>query len=304
MDEQYYKLFHEKNAFQRYFARRFLFNCFQRLGFHISGNHFYDLVPDTRFMAQHYSDAPRALTGLEWRQVECEQRAVRLLKAHGPEYPVARGRFDFTEPNYYFHGLDSLTLFAFLRNLKPAKMIEIGQGCSTRIALAALELNAKETGARCELISIDPYPRLTEKMAPEGVSLQLLTRELQSVDMNPLLEECNFVFVDSSHVYKFGSDVQYEFAHIYPRLRSGTFVHVHDIFSPYEYPLAWAVERKQFWNEQYFLENFLAFNGAFEISLPLNLLVRQSADLRETVRGLDLEQAFNFEGSSFYFQRK
>jgi hypothetical protein len=42
-------------------------------------------------------------------------------------------------------------------------------------------------------------------------------------------------------------------------------VHAHAIFSPYEYPLASAVQQKQFWNEQYFLENFLAFNHAFEV---------------------------------------
>src|ERR1700677_3014656 len=106
MNEQFYKLFHEKNAFQRYFARRFLFDFFQRLGFHITGNHFYDLVPDTRFMVERYSDAPRTLTGVDWRQAECEHNAVRMLKTHGSEYKIECSHFGFTESNYYFHGLD------------------------------------------------------------------------------------------------------------------------------------------------------------------------------------------------------
>ena len=124
------------------------------------------------------------------------------------------------------------------------------------------------------------------------------------MDMKPLLENCNFVFVDSSHVYKFGSDVQYEFTSIYPHVSAGTYVHVHDIFSPYEYPLSWAVDRKQFWNEQYLLENFLAFNREFEIFLPLYLLVRQSAALLEGVRALSLEPDFRFHSHSFYFRRQ
>lgn len=304
MDERFYKLLHEKNAFQRYFARRFLFDFFQRMGFHITGNHFYDLVPDTRYMAAHYSDQPRVLTGIDWRQTECERLVAGMLKDHGPEYKAQRGLCGFTESNYYFFGLDSLMLFIFLRHLKPAKMVEIGQGASTRIALAALELNARETGASCEFISIDPYPRLAGELAPAGVNLRLLTQELQSVDLDPLLENCDFVFVDSSHVYKFGSDVQYEFTRLYPNLRPGTLVHVHDIFSPYEYPLVSATRRKQFWNEQYFLENFLAFNSVFEVCLPLNLLIRQSAVLREGVRILSMESDFRYQGSSFYFQRK
>ncbi len=72
MNEQFYKLFHEKNAFQRYFARRFLFDSFQRSVFHITGNHFYDLVPDTRFVAGNYSDLPRVRTGINWQYARCE----------------------------------------------------------------------------------------------------------------------------------------------------------------------------------------------------------------------------------------
>jgi hypothetical protein len=170
--------------------------------------------------------------------------------------------------------------------------------------LSALDLNAAETGVSCELISIDPYARLAEHQAPKGVKLHLVAQELQMVDMNPLLENCNFIFVDSSHVYKFGSDVEFEFTRIYPLLRPGTFVHLHDIYSPYEYPLGWALHYKRFWNEQYFLENFLKFNHAFEVSLPLYLLMQKSKTFLEAVRTLSLEPDFMFEGRSFYCQRK
>lgn len=304
MNERFYKLFYEKNAFQRYFARKFLFNFFQKFGLHITGNHFYELIPDTRSVSTQYSDAPRDLVGIDWRLSECEQTAVRLLTTYGAEYKTKRHLFGFTEPNYYFRGFDPLMLYVFLRDLKPAKMIEIGQGSSTQIALAALQENAQETGAKCELVSIDPYARFSEKQAPQGVTLRILTKELQSVEMKPLLENCNFLFVDSSHVYKFGSDVEYQFTKIYPFLAPGTFVHIHDIFSPYDYPLFWMAKLKQFWNEQYFLENFLMFNDTFKITLPLYLLSQQSNPFLEAARSLSLEQTFQFEGYSCYLQRK
>ena len=56
--------------------------------------------------------------------------------------------------------------------------------------------------------------------------------------------------------------------------------------------------------ELFFLENFLAFNQAFEVCLRLHLLIRQSGVLREGVRALSLEADFKYEGGSIYFQRK
>jgi hypothetical protein len=304
VNERFYKLFHEHNAFQRYLARRFFFNFFQRLGIHVTGNHFYELVPDTGLVAAQYTDAPRELPAIDWRFDQCEQEAIRLLKTYGAEYKAARQRFGFTEANYYYNGLDSLMLFVFLRDLKPAKMIEIGQGFSTRIALSAFEFNVEETGTTCEFISIDPYARYLEGQTPKGAKLRLLRQQAQAVDMKPLLKDCGFLFVDSSHVFKFGSDVEFQFARLYPRLGRGAILHVHDLYSPYHYPLNWIVREKRFWNEQYILENFLAFNRAFEVLLPLNLLARRSEPFMAQARSLQLEPGFNFAGSAFYMQRK
>jgi hypothetical protein len=64
---------------------------------------------------------------------------------------------------------------------------------------------------------------------------------------------------------KAGSDVQYEFLEILPRLNPGVLVHVHDIFLPAEYPRDWLFRKQRFWNEQYLLQAFLSFNCAFEV---------------------------------------
>ena len=44
------------------------------------------------------------------------------------------------------------------------------------------------------------------------------------------------LFIDSSHVAKIGSDVNYEIHDIVPRLKVGALVHWHDIMIPIDYP--------------------------------------------------------------------
>jgi hypothetical protein len=303
LKEKLFKARHEKGAIARYISRRYLFSFFQWLGFHITGNHFYEIVPDTRKIAKEYSDAPRDLAGIDWRFPECEKRALDLIRTYGAEFFDQSVRFGFQEKNYYFRGMDALLLYVLLRDLKPAKIVEVGQGFSSRVALAALEKNAQESATRPVFISIDPYPRLRIDEVPKLVALELIQRPFQEVDLAHVLEGSQLVFIDSSHVFKFGSDVMFEMNQVYPRLPKGTLLHVHDIFSPYEYPREWLVEEKRFWNEQYFLECFLMFNGAFEVHMPVNLLVRQSTGLKTAVEGLRLDEKFKFAGCSFYLKR-
>ena len=190
-----------------------------------------------------------------------------------------------------------------LRKLKPLKPVEVGQGFSTRIALAALEQNALETDTHPVLVSVDPYPRFSAKDVPACLSLQLVEQPVQEVELEPLLEGCDFLFIDSSHVYKFESDVALEFSRVYPRLPVNTIFHIHDIFAPYEYPKDWIVKERRFWNEQYLLECFLMFNSAFEVYLPVHLLARQSEPVLNAVRDLPLDPKFKLAGSSLYLRR-
>lgn len=301
--ERVYKALREKNALQRFLARHFLFGPAQLLGFHLVADHFYELYPNTRQLAGNYDEGPRALPGIDLRQAECEARAVRLLGLYGAEFQQTTERFGFTDSNFYFRGLDALMLYVILRDLKPAKLVEIGQGYSTRVALAALERNAADTGTRPLFVSVDPYPRFVAKEIPTCITLELLEKPIQQVAIGPLIRECGFLFVDSSHVFKSGSDVELEFATIYPALPSGVVVHLHDIFTPYNYPLSWALKLKRFWNEQYFLECFLAHNTAFEVYLPLHLLEVRSELLKETIRLLKPDPRVRYIGQSFYIRR-
>ena len=304
MNELLYKAFHEKNGIQRHVARKFFFNLCQRLGFHVTGDHFYELVPNTRKVAANYVDEPRPLRGIDFRFKECEAHALQLIKAHGGEYKGACGKYGYQENNIYFWGFDALMLYLILRELKPSKLVEIGQGSSTSIILSALEQNAAETGRRVEYVSVDPYARFTRDQVPVQVDFHCLRQEVQSVNVDLILKDCGFLFVDSSHVYKFGSDVEYEFTRFYTNLAPRSVVHLHDVFSPYDYPMSWMVERKWFWNEQYMLEAFLTFNSIFEVYMPVYLLQRQSAEFNKAAKALDLDSQCRYSGQSFYMQRR
>jgi hypothetical protein len=74
----------------------------------------------------------------------------------------------------------------------------------------------------------------------------------------------DILFIDSTHVCKPGSDVEFLFSRVLPALAAGVYVHVHDIFYPFEYPKEW-VEEGRAWNEAYLLAAFLQYNRAFRV---------------------------------------
>jgi len=114
------------------------------------------------------------------------------------------------------------------------------------------------------------------------------------------LEANDFLFVDSSHVIRPGGDVLSEYLRIIPSLRPGVIVHIHDIFSPREYPREWLSERMWLWNEQYLLETLLIDNPSWRILGALNLLHHRHFDaLRRACPYLTAER----EPGSFYMQR-
>ncbi len=86
------------------------------------------------------------------------------------------------------------------------------------------------------------------------------------------LEEDDFLFIDSSHMVRPQGDILREYLSIIPSLNKGVYIHIHDIFTPFDYPEYWLREKVLFWNEQYFLEALLMDNEKLEIVAMLNLL--------------------------------
>ncbi len=80
------------------------------------------------------------------------------------------------------------------------------------------------------------------------------------------MSENDILFIDSSHVMKFGSDVSYLLLEVLPALRPGVLVHFHDIFANFDYSELWLREGRA-WNEGYALKAFLLHNRDFRIGL-------------------------------------
>ena len=293
--EQLSKARQEPGAVQRWLSRK-VFPTMQAAGFHVTGNHFYEPVPDTRAVAASYDDGPREL-GIDFRLAEAERYALALAADYGCEARADLDRFGYAEPNHLFFGIDALLLYGLLRRTKPSRVVEIGRGFSTIVAVAALERNG--TGAT--LVSIDPFDRQPLAHTPEHTKVEVVRSPLQDADPSVFdaLGDGDLLFVDSTHVHKFGSDVAYQFEQVYPRLRPGVTVHVHDVFSPYHYPLKWYTRQRRFWNEQHYVETMLRWSRDLRVVLPVHALARTSETLHDAAR----DAGFTGGGSSFYFER-
>ena len=149
---------------------------------------------------------------------------------------------------------------------------------------------------------IEPYPeRLRSLLRPDDLGrVTILEQRAQDVGLEPFLalEQDDILFIDSSHAVKIGSDVNHLLGEVLPRLRVGVYVHVHDIFYPFEYPKSWALEGRA-WNEAYALKAFLAFNDSFEIVIFNTFLETFHRDLFER----DMPLCLLNEGGSIWLRR-
>lgn len=244
------------------------FEFWEHLGIHVTPVHFYQPIPDTRTLDERLWDHESALCGVDMNESAQLDRLDRYESAYRDEYAQFPLRPDFDEDqvylqNEYFESVDAEIYYSVLRDLEPTTLIEVGGGFSTRVALAALAENDRE----CSVTVIEPYPGEYLRRRAAERDLHLLERDVQDVPVTTFeqLSGGDVLFIDSSHVLTIGSDVQYEYLEVLPRLSADVHVHVHDIYFPGNYPEAWVTRRHWFWNEQYVLQAFLAFNQSFEV---------------------------------------
>jgi len=175
----------------------------------------------------------------------------------------SNARFHFDQG--YFKQADSMALYTLMRLFHPKRVIEVGSGFSSALML---DINDRFLDGQTEFTFIDPFPeRLDETLRPGDFrSAHIIKRPVQECPPSAFaeLQSNDMLFIDSSHVAKIGSDVNYLCFEILPRLARGVLVHVHDIFWPFQYPSDWVREGRA-WNEAYLLRAFLCFNSAFEI---------------------------------------
>lgn len=180
-----------------------------------------------------------------------------------PAEPRADRRF-YTNQGF-FNIADALTLYSIMTWARPRRIVEIGSGFSSALMLDTRDMSL-DAGVALEFV--EPYPdRLARLLRPSDAATTALHRARMQdlpIDLFTRLEANDILFVDSSHVSRAGSDVNFILFEILPRLKPGVLVHVHDVFWPFEYPARW-FRRGMAWNEAYLLRAFLTCNDSFEI---------------------------------------
>lgn len=162
---------------------------------------------------------------------------------------------------------DAVVLRAMIAARRPKRIIEIGSGFSTACMLdAADEFGLVGLGVTC----IEPYPDSVRSLLwPRDQSrVRILESPVQEVPLDVFreLEAGDFLFVDSTHILKTGSDVHFELFEILPTLASGVVVHFHDCPFPFEYSPKWVLEYNHSWNEIYALRAYLTDNPCYRIT--------------------------------------
>lgn len=234
--------------------------------------HYYSPIVDPAFAAPYVGKIDpnqKALPGIRiddeamvalWRSFDpyLEKRPFPIEQTDGHRYWFANRAYAFN---------DGTALYCMLRHLNPKRIIEVGSGYSSACTLETAE---RFLDKDIELTFIDPRPKLLQELfsvAEPKRKVEIIGSIVQDIPLKTfdVLEANDVLFIDSTHVMKTASDVNYEFLEILPRLKSGVVVHIHDIFWPFEYPTRWSIEDNRSWNEIYALRAFLMFNKAFEI---------------------------------------
>ena len=234
--------------------------------------HFYSPVPALEELENDeerlFGPPSRGLLGVDLNE-EGQRRLFAEMTLHYAAQPFGPKkqpdlRYFFENPN--FGRGEAIILYCMMNLLKPRRMVEIGSGYSS---CAILDINDRCLGGSLDLVLIEPYPDLLYSLMKPGDAerVQLFASRLQDIP-DKIFEDLNqndILFIDSSHVSKAGSDVNHLFFEVLPRLSSGVYVHIHDIYYPFEYPKKWIYEGR-YWNEAYMLRAFLQNNVSFEIS--------------------------------------
>jgi len=265
------------------------FHFWEDKGYHITPVHFYEPIPDTRTLRDDIWLKQSELIGIdinEQGQIDLLRKFSSQFKDEYENFPRHKTSipYQYYIKNGQFESVDGEILYCMIRYFKPRRILEIGSGYSTCLSAQAILRNKEaDNGYECELAAIEPYPDEILKVGFPGLS-KLIPEKVQEVPLSEFkkLTESDILFIDSSHVLKIGSDVQYEYLEILPRLNKGVIVHVHDILLPAEYSKEWVLKYRRFWTEQYLLQAFLTFNDYFEVLWAGNYMHLKHPDKLET----------------------
>jgi hypothetical protein len=192
-------------------------NFFPKRGYYVAQPHFSNPIPDKKYILSHdgYWKRPYPCYGIEFDDEEqlilCEQ-----LSKFAPEINGLPEDILDAQKNTSFLDMDLEFLYCMIRLLKPKRFIEIGAGWSSLIAMHAICHN-REEGHICEHTIIEPYPGKYFHQFFEKAD-RYITKPIQEVPESVFngLSYNDILFIDTSHIAKYGSDVNYIYFYIVP----------------------------------------------------------------------------------------
>jgi predicted O-methyltransferase YrrM len=237
----------------------------------VPSGHFYSPFPDLDELTKRAPaiwDIDKEMVGVDFRvdeQLAMFETMVGLIDDDLP-FPADKGdeyRYYFDNPAYSWS--DGMVLHAMLRHIKPRRIVEVGSGYSSAMTLDTTE---RWLDGATDLVFVEPYTELLRSLLRPGDEHRVTIHEqaVQDVDLGVFtaLEAGDVLFIDSTHVAKAGSDVNHLYFEVLPRVAEGVWIHIHDIFDPFEYAEAWVREGRA-WHEAYLLRALLTLNDTFEI---------------------------------------
>jgi hypothetical protein len=237
-------------------------------------------------------------------RIEADQRvaAAFLRSIAGYAEPLSRIPVHETDPgtpcwvNGFLPGLDGAAIYTALRQWQPARYIEIGSGNSTRFAARAIADGRLGT----KVTSIDPYPRAEiDDLCDELVRTPFESSDLAIFDG---VRPGDIVFMDGSHRVFMNNDVVAFFLDVLPSLPADVLVGVHDIYLPYDYPLAIA---DRYYSEQYLLAAWLLGGASAEIVLAAHWASLHLADAcRELWETMPALAEIEHHGAAFWLRTR
>lgn len=276
---------------------------FFKVGLFPIRDHYYEPLFNPKYL-RYSLRKDRSLPGIDFN-IDEQLKILKKFNFNNEliEFPLEKKiDFEYYYHNQFFLSGDAEYFYNIIRLYKPKRIIEIGSGYSTLIAIKAIATNKiEQNNYNCEHICIEPF----EMNWLERMNLKVIRESVETINKTYFsqLGENDILFIDSSHIIRPQGDVLCECLEILPILKTGVLVHFHDIFTPKDYLDEWIIGDIRFWNEQYLLEAFLSFNYEYKIIGALNYLKNYYfSELSDKCPILKKEP--NREPGSFWIRKK
>jgi len=246
----------------------------ERVGVHVEPVHYYSSIPDRRWLRQNTPlwQRPFRLHGVSW---DVDAQLGWLGEMTGPYGEEVRGLDSFRALTQGKFGpgygpIESQVLHTFVRAMAPQRIIEVGSGVSTAVAVGAGELNARDGRPAPAITCIEPFAR-PALHALEGVTVLEIQGQAAQRRLFGELEPGDLLFIDSTHALRTGSELSFLYLDVIPSLEPGVFIHIHDIYLPYLFSPT-VLDDIFDWQETALLAALLTNNEALAIRCSLSAL--------------------------------